>query len=290
MASDPFRPDPSGELRPVLALARMDCAATLSSQVDELLERAARRPGRAVDPDWWAMALQEPAVEFDDGWARRCGPALRRAGASRTLRHPRVGVTEITHGGSRRPESRSRVPRGPVPRSGAACSGSARRAGPVLVAAAVGALPTRRSRRATGRARRPVAGSGVVAGPSGSPPQRGTAPSGSALSGSVLSGSLASGTVLALLPVLAAASRALQSAGPGLLLVLSGLVVLAAVAVVTRVRTVRAARARAVAIRVRAAVLAAADRELIRRTLDVERAAGAGVRATPRRAGAGRAA
>lgn len=248
--------DPSGELRPVLALARMDCAATLSSQVDGVVERAARQPGRAVDPAWWAAALHRPAREFDDGWARRCGPALRRAGSARTLRRTGSGVTDITHAGSRS-------------------------AAPILAAAAAATLPA--PRRSAGPARPGSAG----------PLLPGTLLPGSVLPGSVLSGTLLSGSVLS---GIAGAWRLLPGAGPGLLLVLSGLALLAGAAVAARVRTVRVARARETAARVRTAVLAAAERELIRRTLDAERTAGVGApvvtgaRSAPRRAGAGRAA
>ena len=57
---------PVGDLRSVLALARMECAATLSSQVDGVVERAVRQPARAADPAWWSAALAGPAGEVDD--------------------------------------------------------------------------------------------------------------------------------------------------------------------------------------------------------------------------------
>ncbi|OLL74969.1 hypothetical protein Ae168Ps1_3366c [Pseudonocardia sp. Ae168_Ps1] len=90
------------------------------------------------------------------------------------------------------------------------------------------------------------------------------------LSGTVLSGSAVSG--------LAGAGRALPAAWPGALLVLSGVLLLAGAGAGLRVRAVRETRAREVAARVRTAVLAAAERELVRRSLDVERAAGAPAR------------
>jgi hypothetical protein len=220
----------AAELRPVLALARMDCVAALSSQVDGLVERAVRQPRRAVDPAWWAAELGGPARAFDDAWARGSGPVSRRAVAAGALRHRRVEVTRITHGVSRP-------------------------AGPLLISAATGALPRPRPRRRPSPAR---------PGRRGAP---GAGLSGAVLSGTVLSGSAVSG--------LAGAGRALPAAWPGALLVLSGVLLLVGAGAGLRVRAVREARAREVAARVRAAVLATAERELVRRSLDVERAAGA---------------
>ncbi|WP_344030514.1 hypothetical protein [Pseudonocardia kongjuensis] len=96
--------------------------------------------------------------------------------------------------------------------------------------------------------------------------------SGALLPGTLLPGTLLPGTLLpgALLSGLLGAGRLLPAAGPGLLLVLSGLVLLGGAGIAARSRAARVARAREIAHRVRAAVLAAADRELIRRTLDAE--------------------
>ncbi|MEQ3554947.1 hypothetical protein WIS52_31160 [Pseudonocardia nematodicida] len=239
------RVDPLGELRPALAMARMDCAEALSSQVDAVARRAVRRPGRSADPAWWATALEPAGTALDDDWARRCGPALRRAYATVSLGRTGAGMAYVIH---------------PPSRSGA----------PLLASAAAGALPRSSVRRIP-------------------PGRRAPRVTGATLTGTLLpvwlgSGSLVSG-VLGLRQVVA-------TAGPGLALALAGLVLVIGAVTLARVRTVRAARADELARRVRAAVLAAADRELLRRTLAVERAvrvpapAGAG----PRRAGAGRAA
>ncbi|MEV1294003.1 hypothetical protein [Pseudonocardia sp. NPDC049635] len=231
MSSSRRRADPLIELRPLLALARMDCAAHLSSQVDGMVEQVAQRPSRAADRRWWASELARSARELDEGWSRRAGPPVRRAGGVRALGRPGSSVTHITHAGS---------------------SSS----GPILVAAGLGAVPgagVPRSRR-----RAPVPG----------------AP-GSGTLGLLVPG-LATGTLLpgAWLSGLLGAGRFLPAAGPGVLLVLSGLALLGGAGVALRVRSARAARAREIAHRVRAAVLGAADRELIRRTLDAELAVG----------------
>ncbi|MBC3194583.1 hypothetical protein H7X46_26390 [Pseudonocardia sp. C8] len=268
----------AGDLRSRLVLAGMDCAERLSSQVDGVIERALVCPDRVADPAWWAAALEGPAREFDDGWDRRCGPVLRRTAATRSLLHRRMIVMEITHAPSRSA--------GPVlaaaaaaalPRSGA----RARRSASGRTAPAASRIPyptgprARAGRRARGAARPARSAGGRVPGAgitgavvSGAVVLPGGLASGPVLSGSVLSGSVLSG--------LAGAGRVLPAAGPGLLLVLAGLVLLAGAGIAARLRAVRAARARAIAVRVRAAVLAAADRELIRRTLDAERAAGTG--------------
>lgn len=154
------RADPAAELRTGLALVRMDCAALLSVQVDGLLERAARRPRRAGDPDWWRVALAGPADELDDGWARRAGPLLRRAQAARTLGRLGVNVAQITH-----------VPSRP--------------AAEVLGSAAVGVLPPSPARSGS-RAGALFPGALLS----------GSVLSGSALSGSLLSGAAGIGRVL----------------------------------------------------------------------------------------------
>ncbi|BBG05551.1 hypothetical protein PSA01_60610 [Pseudonocardia saturnea] len=222
----------------------------LSSQVDGLVEAAVRRPARAGDARWWRAALDRPACDLDDGWSRRAGPPVRRAGAARALGRPGQRVTQITHSGS------------PV-------------SGSVLVPAALGALP----------------GSRVPRSRRGRPTHR---PPGSGVAGLLVSGA-ATGALLpgAWLSGLLGAGRVLPAAGPGVLLVLAGLVLLGGAGLAVRVRAARVARAREIAHRVRAAVLAAADRELIRRTLDAELAVGARPapwRRVPRAAGVRRAA
>ncbi|GAA1403695.1 hypothetical protein GCM10009613_65170 [Pseudonocardia kongjuensis] len=244
----------------------MDCAATLSSQVDGLVEVAVRRPGRAGDAGWWAAALDRPARDLDDGWVRRAGPPMRRASAPRALGRPGQRVTHITHAGSpicgpvlvsAASAALDAVPGHRPPRSRRSGAPLPRRSGPSRARRSGRAVRPRRS----GPARRPP-GSGVA----------GLLVSGALLPGTLLPGTLLPGTLLpgALLSGLLGAGRLLPAAGPGLLLVLSGLVLLGGAGIAARSRAARVARAREIAHRVRAAVLAAADRELIRRTLDAE--------------------
>ncbi|MER7437351.1 hypothetical protein ABT341_21855, partial [Pseudonocardia alni] len=63
----------------------------------------------------------------------------------------------------------------------------------------------------------------------------------------------------------------LPAGGPGALPALAGLVLLVGALVAARVRAVRSARDRALARRVRDAVLLAADHELLRRISDADR-------------------
>lgn len=260
-----------GALRPDLALARMDCAAALSARLDAVVTEAGRDPRRAADPRWWVAALAGPGRSLDDDWARLAGPPVRRARArSRSWRATGTDLRVLLPGA----------------RSGAVPD-TVRRGPAVLADAAVAALPVpppRRTppRRTRGRTRRPstrrrAPGAGLA----------GVAVSGSVLPGSLLSGSAVSGVV--------GVWRVLPGSGAGTLLVLAGVLLLAGAAVAARVRTVRAARGRALAERVGAAVSVAAERELVRRSLAAERAAATGPPrpdgvVAARRWGAGRAA
>ncbi|WP_371335679.1 hypothetical protein, partial [Pseudonocardia sp. Ae706_Ps2] len=76
------------------------------------------------------------------------------------------------------------------------------------------------------------------------------------------SGAVLSGSAVSVLSILLAVGRLLPVAGPGAPLALAGFVLLAGALVAARVRAVRSARDRALARRVRDAVLTAADREL----------------------------
>ncbi|WP_226361484.1 hypothetical protein [Pseudonocardia sp. ICBG1142] len=75
-------------------------------------------------------------------------------------------------------------------------------------------------------------------------------------------GAVLSGSAVSVLSILLAVGRLLPVAGPGAPLALAGFVLLAGALVAARVRAVRSARDRALARRVRDAVLTAADREL----------------------------
>ncbi|MBN9791928.1 MULTISPECIES: hypothetical protein [unclassified Pseudonocardia] len=85
------------------------------------------------------------------------------------------------------------------------------------------------------------------------------------------SGAVLSGSAVSVLSLLVAGARLLPAAGPGVLPALAGLVLLVGALVAARVRTVRSTRDRALARRVRDAVLVAADRELLRWISDAER-------------------
>ncbi|MFP5019200.1 hypothetical protein [Pseudonocardia phyllosphaerae] len=93
-----------------------------------------------------------------------------------------------------------------------------------------------------------------------------------------LPGSSSTGTVASLAVLPGGACSALLGAfrlphpGPAALLVLAGVLLLAGAGVAVRVRAARTARARALALRVTTAVRAAAERELLRRRVAVERA------------------
>ncbi|MFP5069243.1 hypothetical protein ACLFMI_06210 [Pseudonocardia nantongensis] len=101
------------------------------------------------------------------------------------------------------------------------------------------------------------------------PPGAGTA--GVVVPGAVLPGSLLSGSVLS---GVGGIGRAWPGSGWATLLVLAGALLLAGAAVLARIHAVRGVRARALAERVGAAVTVAAERELVRRSLEAERAAG----------------
>jgi hypothetical protein len=83
--------------------------------------------------------------------------------------------------------------------------------------------------------------------------------------------SVLSGSAVWVASVLAAGARVLPAGGPGVLPALAGLVLLVGALVAARVRVVRSARDRALARRVRDAVLLAADHELLRRISDADR-------------------
>lgn len=85
------------------------------------------------------------------------------------------------------------------------------------------------------------------------------------------SGAVLSGSAVWVASVLAAGARVLPAGGPGVLPALAGLVLLVGALVAARVRVVRSARDRALARRVRDAVLLAADHELLRRISDADR-------------------
>lgn len=85
------------------------------------------------------------------------------------------------------------------------------------------------------------------------------------------SGAALSGSAVSVLSILLAVGRLLPAAAPGAPLALAGFVLLAGALVAARVRAVRSARDRALARRVRDAVLAAADRELAAWIAAVER-------------------
>lgn len=246
----PARGTPDSDLRPALALARMDCAATLSAQLTAVVTEAGLHPRRVAERQWWASALALPGRTLDDGWARLAEPPVRRARARsrswRTVTPGAGGVSAITPG-----------------RSSAAMTAITDRGGATVLAdAAAAVLPgpaVHRPIRRRGRPRRPPPGTGPV----------GVAVSGAALPGSLLSGSVVSGA--------AGIWRALPGSGWATLLVLVGALLLAGAAVLARLHAVRGARARALAERVGAAVTVAAERELLRRSLAAERAAGAGV-------------
>ncbi|ANY06802.1 hypothetical protein [Pseudonocardia sp. HH130630-07] len=206
--------DLAGELRPGLALAGMDAVERLSLQVEALSAVALRRSRPAADPRWWSARLAGPAAEFDAGWARRAGPLLCRAHATRGLGRSGIDVTDLTH-----PPSR------PL--------------GPILGRAVSAVLPG-----PPGGSRWPFASGGAAV--------------------------LVPGSVIPALSVLAGSGRGLP--GPGPVLVCAGLVLLVVAGAGLRVRAVRAARAREQTRRVRAAVLGAAERELARRTVEIEHA------------------
>lgn len=96
------------------------------------------------------------------------------------------------------------------------------------------------------------------------------------------SGAVLSGSAVSVLSLLVAGARLLPAGGPGVLPALAGLVLLVGALVAARVRAVRSTRDRALARRVRDAVLVAADRELLRWISDAERSPTG--RALPRRA------
>lgn len=253
---------PGDAVGPALLLARMDCLAALSVQVGAVVEEAGRSPRLAADRDWWVRALVGPGRALDDGWDRLAGSPVRRALARprpwRPMRIGPFGVTRIT----------------PI-RPSVGAIAVTDRAGPELLADAVDAVLPGRPVRGVDRSRprRRPCGSGLTGG----------TVSGAVLPGSVLSGSVLSGSVLS---GAAGLWRALPGSGLGSALVLAGALLVLGAVVTARVRAVRIAGARATAERVRSAVVAAADRELVRRSLAVERAHAPAAA----RAGAGRAA